>query len=112
MTAPLLNRKFTLEAAETQPDGHGGHEKTWVPLGTLWGELRGTTGQDRLRDEAAMSLASFRITVRGAPPGAGSRPVAGQRLREGSRTFPILAVLDRDVDGRWLTCFCREESVR
>ncbi|MDJ1007532.1 MAG: head-tail adaptor protein [Paracoccaceae bacterium] len=112
MKAPVLNRKFALEAADRQPDGQGGHEESWGTLGTLWGELKGMTGSDRLRGEAAMSLATFRITVRAAPPNAPSRPVAGQRLREGPRLFSILAVVDRDVEGRWLTCFCREETVR
>lgn len=112
MTGPTLNRRFQLEAAETQPDGHGGFDQTWTVLGTLWGELRGMTGRDRERDAAAMSLADFRVTVRAAAPGAAERPVAGQRLREGPRVFHILSVVDRDVSGRWLTCFCREEVVR
>ena len=112
MKPPVLNRRFTLEAVDAQPDGQGGAEETWIPLGSLWGELRGMTGRDSEREGAALSLAQFRVTLRAAPPGAMARPVAGQRLREGPRLFPILAVMDRDVEGRWLTCFCREESVR
>lgn len=112
MSRPLLNRRFVLEAAETQPDGHGGVEETWTPLGTLWGELRGVSGRDRERSEVALSQAGYRITVRASPFGAEDRPQAGQRLREGPRMFEILAVVDRDERGRWLTCYCREEAVR
>jgi len=108
---PVLNRRFTLETREAQPDGQGGFEEAWTPLGSLWGELRGMTGRDVEREAAALSLASYRITLRAAPPGATERPRAGQRLREGPRVFPILAVVDRDIEGRWLTCFTREETV-
>lgn len=112
MTPPLLNRRLVLEAADGQPDGHGGFDRAWVSVGTLWGELRGTTGQDRERGEAALALASVRITLRASPPGSLARPVPGQRLREGARVFPVLAVVDADAAGRFLTCFCREEFVR
>lgn len=112
MAMPLLNRRFVLEAKDSQPDGQGGFDLTWTSLGTLWGELRGMTGQDRDREGAALALASYRVTLRSAAPGSQQRPEAGQRLRDGSRIFEILAVVDRDVEGRWLTCFCREEAVR
>ena len=112
MTAPVLNRRFLLEAQDTQPDGQGGFEESWAALGTLWVELRGMTGRDRERETASLGVANFRITVRAAPFGSTERPVAGQRFREGARIFEILSVVDRDVEGRWLTCFCREEVVR
>lgn len=48
-----------------------------------------------------------RVTVR-----AVARPKPGQRFREGSRVFAILAVAERDPAGRYLTCFCREEGPR
>ena len=112
MKAPVLNRRFILEVRETQPDGQGGFEETWTPLGALWGELRGMTGRDVEREATALSLATFRITLRAAPPGAAERPTAGQRLKDGPRVFPIISVVDRDVEGRWLTCFTREETVR
>ena len=56
-----------------------------------------------------LSAVPYRVTVRGAPTGAPSRPKAGQRLREGARLFLIQAVTERDQFGRYLTCFAREE---
>ena len=44
-----------------------------------------------------------------APVASPSRPKAGQRLVEGTRLFLIQAVTERDPDGRYLTCFAREE---
>ena len=40
------------------------------------------------------------------------RPRPDQRLREGARIFTILAVTERDPEGRFLTCITREEVAR
>lgn len=110
--APVLNRQFVLEAASTSPDGSGGFVDAWVVLGTLWGELKGIGGRDVDVDTAAVSQGRFRITVRASAPTSSERPIPGQRFREGTRTFPILAVVDSDPKGRWLTCVVREEAQR
>ncbi|MCE8471036.1 head-tail adaptor protein, partial [Rhodovulum sulfidophilum] len=47
--------------------------------------------------------------VRGAPPGAPSRPAAGQRFREGTRYFHIRAVTEHDARGLYLACYAEEE---
>lgn len=112
MKAPKLNRRFTLEVANTAPDGSGGFIETWEALGTLWGELKGAGGRDVDIDAGAVSQGRFRVTVRSAPHGALERPLPGQRLREGQRMFPVIAVVDSDPDGRWLTCIVREELLR
>jgi head-tail adaptor len=54
-------------------------------------------------------LTSYRIVVRAAPPGAPSRPQAGQRFREGGRLFAIRAVAEAGGAGRFLVCFAEEE---
>ncbi|MEL7459774.1 MAG: head-tail adaptor protein [Pseudomonadota bacterium] len=112
MKAPTLNRRFTLEAANTAPDGSGGFIETWETLGAVWGELKGTGGRDVDLDARAASQGRFRITVRAAPLGALERPLPGQRLREGGRVFPVIAVVDSDPEGRWLSCIVREELLR
>ena len=48
--------------------------------------------------------------MRASPPDAPSRPVAGQRLREGARIFVIHAVADDPGMARYLTCFAQEET--
>jgi head-tail adaptor len=78
-------------------------------LGTLWAEVLPGSGSDVLGEERMLSAVPYRVTVRAAPVGATSRPKAGQRFREGSRLFQIQAVTERDADGRYLTCFVREE---
>jgi head-tail adaptor len=58
----------------------------------------------------SLSKVPYRITVRGAEVGSPRRPRPDQRLKDGTRVFTILAVTERDSDGRYLTCFAREEA--
>lgn len=110
MKAPHLNRALLLEHEVKVADGAGGFARTWAALGTLWAELLPGTGRDPNGEEVVLSLVPYRITVRAAPAGADNRPKAGQRFREGVRVFTIQAVTERDADGRWLVCFCKEEA--
>ncbi|MCK0101660.1 head-tail adaptor protein [Pseudohalocynthiibacter sp. F2068] len=107
--AVRLNRKLELQEALQIADGAGGFTKTWSSLGTLWAELEPGSGSESADQLLTLSSVPYRITVRGAPDGAPSRPKPDQRFIEGSRVFRILAVTERDLDGRYLICFTREE---
>ncbi|GHE00307.1 tail protein [Allgaiera indica] len=109
MDTPRLNRRLVLEAPVVAPDGAGGFTETWTAQGVVWAELRPGTGRESFGDAVTLARVPFRITLRAAPPGAPSRPEPGQRLREGTRIFTILAVAERDPEGQYLTCFAREE---
>lgn len=110
MSLPNLTRRFTLEAPVRLPDGAGGFSQSWAALGTLWGEVQSASGREAGGDVSAVSRVSLRITLRAAPQGAPSRPIAGQRLRDGTRLFSILAVTEADASGRYLTCYATEET--
>jgi head-tail adaptor len=109
MNAVSLGRALVLEARMRMPDGLGGFAESWVARGTLWAEVLPGSGRELVREEVTGSAVPLRITVRGAPVGAPSRPVAGERFREGVRTYRIVAVTERDPGGRYLTCFAQEE---
>ncbi len=109
MTLPRLNRRLVLEGALRSPDGAGGFTETWSALGTLWAEVNARTGRERVEAGMPISTASYRIVVRAAPVGAPSRPTPEQRFRDGPRLFVIRAVMERDPEGRYLTCFSDEE---
>ncbi len=109
MSALRLNRRLVLEQKTQVPDGAGGFTTHWAALGTLWAELRPGTGRDVAGEEVTLASVPCRITVRATPQGAPSRPVPGQRLREGARVFAIVAVTEGEAAGRFLTCFAREE---
>lgn len=111
MKTPRLNRKLMLETPQQVSDGAGGFAQIWVPLGSLWAEVRARTGRETAQSGAPISAMSYRIIVRAAPFGAPERPAPQQRLREGERVFLITAVADEGADGRYLTCFATEEVV-
>lgn len=110
MKAPRLHRRLVLEGEVVTPDGAGGFARSWVLRGRLWAEVTPGSGRESGGVEVPLSTQPFRITVRGAAQGTPSRPVAGQRFRDGSRVFSILAVTERDADGRYLVCAAREEE--
>lgn len=111
MIGPRLNRKLVLENKNRVPDGGGGFTEVWAPLGELWAEITTRAGSARAEAGVPVSAVSYKIVVRGAPYGAASRPVPGQRFREGQRLFSIIAVAERDAGGMYLTCFAEEEIV-
>lgn len=109
MSVPHLNRALVLEGVERVADGAGGYAAAWVALGTIWAEVVAGSGREVAGEEVTLATVPFRITVRGAPQGAPSRPKPDQRFREGARLFHILAVTERDAGGQFLICFAREE---
>jgi head-tail adaptor len=105
-----LKRELVLEAEVAAADGAGGFAQSWVEVGRLWAEVVPGSGVLSAGEEVPLARQPLRITVRGAAVGAPSRPVAGQRFRDGARVYAILAVTERDPDGRWLVCAAREEE--
>ena len=109
MKKPKLNRRLQLLVPYRTRDDAGGHVTNWQVEGVLWAEIAARSGNDAEVGELNVSKANYRITVRSAPKDAPSRPKAGQRFREGTREFDIVAVSDRDPEMRFLTCFANEE---
>ena len=107
---PRLARRLTLEAPVLAPDGAGGFARGWSALGTLFAEVERGAARVTAQPGGGESRRSLRITVRGAAPGAPSRPQPGQRFREGARLYPISAVSEADAQGRFLLCLAHEES--
>lgn len=110
MKLPHLNRPLVLEAPLRAGDGAGGYIRDWQVRGVLWAEVTAGTGRAAADFATTLSRVPYRITVRAAPHGAASRPVAGQRFRDGDRLFQITAVAERDSHARYLTCFATEET--
>jgi head-tail adaptor len=109
MKVPNLNRRLVLERPVVLPDGLGGFAESWIVAGVLWAEIAPGAGREAAGEEVNLASTTYRVTVRGAPVGSPARPVAGQRLRDGTRLFTVLAVSERDPQGRHLVCFTREE---
>lgn len=90
-------------------DGAGGFTSAWQPLGILWAHIKAGTGREAAAFAATVSRVPCKITVRAAPYGTPSRPVAGQRFRDGARLFHINAVAEKDTQAQYLICFAEEE---
>ncbi|WP_138465167.1 head-tail adaptor protein [Poseidonocella sp. HB161398] len=112
MTPDELTRKLVLEAPGTEPDGLGGQLAAWTALGTHWARVSPARGRDRSRGALALGAVPAEIVVRGAPEGAASRPVPGQRFREGARIWRVIAVAELDDAGSYLRCDAVEEAVQ
>ncbi len=104
-----LTRRVVLEAATRVADGAGGYSSAWVPLGTLWADVRAGSGREKFASGVTRSTVPHRIIVRGAPEGDAGRPKPDQRFREGARLFRIVAVSEYDPSGRYLICSTLEE---
>jgi len=104
-----LCRQLVLEHAVLNPDGAGGFDRSWQALGTLWAEVKASSGRTPSGDLGPLSKVNYRITVRSAPYGAPSRPQSDQRFRDGTRIFLINAVAESDAHGGYLTCYAQEE---
>lgn len=111
MSSPRLNRRVMLETKERLPDGSGGYEEVWIPLGELWAHIQPRSGREINDAGLPMSTVSYKIVVRAAPYGSPARPIPEQRLREGARIFIVQAVTEFDHDARYITCFAQEEVV-
>jgi head-tail adaptor len=109
MTRFSLNRPMALEEAQPTSDGSGGHELSWVTLGTHWTELRPGGGRELAGEIVPQGQMWFRIFLRAAPQGSVQRPRPQQRFRDEARVFRIVTVSEADPLGAYLVCHAREE---
>lgn len=108
---PILNRKMMLEAETRLPDGGGGAETAWVPLGSHWAELRPRRGRETEAGGRAEMRVTHELVVRAAPEGSPRRPKPDQRFRLGGRIFAIRWVAEADLRGAYLRCMVEEGAL-
>ena len=103
MTSPIgaLRHRLALERAVRTPDGGGGVTESWVLEADVWGSIRPLSGEERLEADRVSGRVSHEIRIRYR-----ANVVPAMRLRQGTRVFHIVAVLDDDERRRWLTCRC------
>jgi head-tail adaptor len=92
--APRLDRPLTLERRRETPDGGGGLAVAWVPVATLWAEIRAVSARQGDAGPAAVARVSHRIVIRNLPETSPLRPLAADRLREGATVFHVRGVAD------------------
>lgn len=111
MSLPRLNRAMVLETPVRRQDGAGGHVTEWTAKGSLFVEVKRGAGRQARGEVGALSRHTVRVITRAAAIGASSRPVPGDRFREGSTLYRIDAVAAYDRGAHYLTCYTVEESL-
>ena len=102
---------MVLEArAEPARRRRAGSSSTWVPVGTIWADVRPGAGREDFTGAAARPRVALPDPGARGAGGAPSRPRADQRLREGARVFDILTVTEHDPAGRYLEIRAEEGS--
>jgi head-tail adaptor len=110
MKAPRLNLEVVLENPVRTADGAGGYSESWQALGTLWAQILPGSGREANGPAGAVSLSRHRVILRAAPVGQQMRPVAGQRLRLGTRRLAVEAVTELPDQPLYLRCDVTEET--
>lgn len=105
--AASLTTALVLEQKGRTPDGGGGWEVAWTPLGTLWAAVRSSSGREGVLGARAHGRVTHKVRVRWAAPTSPRRPRADQRFMGGTRAFDILAVTEARERG-FLDCWCEE----
>lgn len=88
MQAGKLNHRVTIEAPPTAQDAAGQPIGAWVPVATVWADIRHQNGLEAIKAGAVASTvkASIRIRYR-------TGITSGMRLLHGAAVFNIQAVL-------------------
>lgn len=105
-TPGRLRRRLVLERDFGAGDGAGGALAGWLPVATVFADLRPLDAGPFLRGEGLADRVRHRAVIRFR---ADVRP--GDRFRLGDRLFDITGVLDPGEDGRFLVCLLSERRL-
>jgi SPP1 family predicted phage head-tail adaptor len=100
-----LSHRLSLEALQRTPDAAGGAALGWVEIAKVWARVRARGGRERFQADRMAGSASHDVVIRHREGVAPS-----MRLRKGSRSFHILAVLP-DERRRFIVCECEERDL-
>lgn len=64
LAAGTLNRRIALERRVETPTGTGGTTIAWLPVVTVWGNVRYLNGSETLRADFPVSVAKASIRIR------------------------------------------------
>jgi SPP1 family predicted phage head-tail adaptor len=83
----ILNRRLTLEAPVSTPDGQGGSTRIFNAVSTIWASIIPSGARDAFDADARGVNISHRIVVR-----RNALVTPQHRLRDGAAIFRILAM--------------------
>jgi SPP1 family predicted phage head-tail adaptor len=100
-----LNRRLLLEEPVIVPDGAGGVTRSWQTLTILWAALVPVSASNVMVADGAGVTVTHRITIRGGP-----EVTTRHRFRLGARIFQVIALRDRDGEGRFIEIEAEERA--
>jgi len=101
-----LRHRLILERPLHDDDGGGGESGNWQEVATLWAAIRPLRGGENYIAGQTDSRISHEIILRWRE---GLAPE--MRLRQGSRIFEILAVINVDEKNAWARLLCEERGL-
>lgn len=105
MKIAALRDRLTLEQPVRTPDGGGGAAVAWEPVAELWAYVSPVSGDERLAHDRIAGRLTHAVWLRRRPG-----LVPAMRLRQGTRIYEIVAVLDTPHRTH-LKCLCEERSL-
>lgn len=84
-----LDQRVHLEHRISSPDGGGGYETSWSPIGTVWAKVEPLGSTETLTAQQAQSDVRYQIWVRWRPD-----LNADMRLTWRGKTFNVVGVAD------------------
>lgn len=100
-----FRHRLTVEESVTSADGGGGFTTAWTGAGDVWAIVAPVSGEEHLAADALSGRVTHRITIRQRRD---LKPA--MRLRDGTRVFEIVAVLDA-YPLMPLVCLCEERRL-
>ncbi|MEM7751417.1 MAG: phage head closure protein [Pseudomonadota bacterium] len=98
-----LRHRVTVQYPTRNEDDGGGATTAWVPLATVWAQIKARTGREIFQADSPTARGAFRVVIRYR-----SDVDPTMRLLWGDRVLEVLAVGDEDGTKRWLSCECEE----
>lgn len=101
-----LRHRLSIEQEQRTADGGGGAAVAWQEVAEVWGLVEATGGREEVGADRVTGTAQALIVIRHR-----GDVVPAMRFRRGGEAFHILAVLDKDGRGRFLSCLCERHDL-
>lgn len=94
MNTGNLNQRIVIERHEVGQDEIGQPIDAWIPLYSVWANIRHLSGREAIKANADVSITQASIRIRHLPG-----VDAGMRVSHGGRYYDIQAVLPNAIAG-------------
>ena len=108
MQAGKLSHVVTVQTRSSTVDSVGQQSTTWSDLFTDRADIRPMSGRELSAAQAVQSEVTTRITMRYRPEWSVGKTTAAYRVRYGTRTFDVHAVIDVGMANRTIEIMSSE----